>query len=54
MWRASARDTSAAFETTLKLYFVKQGKVEFLYKKDSTKEKDGWNQESFNSMLMIL
>ena len=26
----------------LRLYFVKKGKVEFLYKKDSTKEKDGW------------
>lgn len=27
---------------TLKLYFVKKGKIEFIYTKDSTKEKDGW------------
>ena len=39
---ASARDTSVAFETILKLFFVKKGKIEFLYKKDSTQEKDGW------------
>lgn len=31
-----------AFEMTLKLYFVKKGKIEFLYTKDSTKEKDSW------------
>ena len=31
-----------AFETIMKLYFVKNGKIEFLYRKDSTKEQDGW------------
>lgn len=39
---ASARDTTVAFETILRLYFVKKGKIEFLYTKDSTIEKDGW------------
>ena len=39
---AKARDTSVAFETDMKLYFAKKGKIEFLYRKDSTKEKDGW------------
>lgn len=39
---ATAKDTSVAFELVLKLYFVKKGKIEFLYTKDSTKEKDGW------------
>lgn len=39
---ASARDTSVAFETVMRLYFVKRGKIEFLYRKDSTKEKDGF------------
>lgn len=27
---------------TMRLFFVKKGKIEFLYRKDSTKEKDGW------------
>lgn len=26
----------------LRLYFVKKGKIEFLYRKDSVKEKDGF------------
>ena len=39
---ATARDTSVAFQTVVRVYFVKKGKVEFLYRKDSTKEKDGW------------
>lgn len=39
---ADARDTSVAFETVMHFYFVKKGKVEFLYTKDSTVEKDGW------------
>ncbi len=39
---AKARDTTVAFEMTLKLYFVKKGKIEFLYTKDSTKERDSW------------
>lgn len=39
---ASARDTSVAFEMAMRLYFVKKGKIEFLYRKDSAKEKDGW------------
>jgi hypothetical protein len=39
---ASAKNTSVAFEMEMRLYFVKRGKVEFLYRKDSVKEKDGW------------
>ncbi|CDW77764.1 UNKNOWN [Stylonychia lemnae] len=39
---ASVMETSVAFETILKVYFVKKGKIEFQYTKDSTKESDGW------------
>lgn len=39
---SAARDTSVAFETVMKLYFVKQGSIEFYYTKDSTQESDGW------------
>lgn len=35
----------------MKLYFVKKGKVEFLYKKDSTKEKDGWVSGFFSFFM---
>lgn len=39
---STAKNTSVAFELSLKLYFVKKGKIEFFYKKDSTQEKDGF------------
>lgn len=39
---ADARDTTVAFESVLKLYFVKKGSIEFYYTKDSTQEADGW------------
>jgi hypothetical protein len=45
---ASATDTTVAFETILKLYFVKAGKIEFLYRKDSVKESGGWISGVFN------
>jgi len=39
---ATARDTTVAFETIMKVYFVKKGIIEFQYTKDSTQETDGW------------
>ena len=36
------RDTSVVFEFTLDAFFVKQGKIEVLYRKDSIKEEDGF------------
>lgn len=48
---AKARDTSVAFEMSLKQYFVKKGKIEFLYRKDSTKEKDGWISGFFSMFV---
>lgn len=45
---SKARDTSLAFESTMELYFVKKGKIEFLYRKDSAKEKDGWMSGIFS------
>lgn len=39
---SKARDTSVAFETVMRLYFVKKGQIEFLFTKDATTEKDGW------------
>ena len=39
---ATAVDTTTAFEITLHLNLVKTGSIEFLYMKDSTKEKDGF------------
>lgn len=44
---AEAIDTSIAFETVMRIYFVKHGKIEFLYKKDSTQEEDGWTSGIF-------
>jgi hypothetical protein len=45
---ASARDTSVAFEMNFKLYFVKKGRIEFLYRKDSVRERDGWISGQFS------
>ena len=39
---AAAKDTTTAFEMTMHINFVKSGQIEFLYTKDSTKEKDGF------------
>lgn len=39
---AAARDTTVAFEFVLRLFFVKPGKVSFLYRKDSVAENGGW------------
>lgn len=39
---SDARETSVAFENVMKVFFVKKGKIEFLYRKDSSREKDGW------------
>lgn len=48
---ASARDTSVAFETTFKIQFVKKGKIEFLYKKESIRERDGWISGFFSLFI---
>lgn len=48
---ATARDTSVAFEVAYKLYFVKTGRISFLYRKDSTKEKDGWVSGLFSLFI---
>ena len=45
---ASARDTSIAFEMNYRLYFIKKGRIEFLYKKDSVRERDGWVSGQFS------
>ena len=37
-----ARNTSVAFEAIFKVYLVKKGTIEFLYRKDSTQETDGF------------
>ena len=39
---SKVRDTSVVFEFTLDAFFVKQGKIEILYRKDSIKEEDGF------------
>jgi hypothetical protein len=31
-----------------RLYFVKKGKIEFLYRKDSVRERDGWVSGQFS------
>lgn len=48
---ATARDTSIAFEMTFRLYFVKKGKIEFSYKKDSIRERDGWISGAFSVFM---
>jgi hypothetical protein len=45
---ASARNTSVAFETIIKAELVKPGKIEFLYRKDTVKEKDGFISGRFS------
>ena len=45
--QSSAHDTSVAFEFVLALYFVKPGKIEFLYRKDSVSESGGWTSGTF-------
>ena len=44
---ATARNTTVAFEFVLRLFFVKPGKVSFLYKKDTIKEIGGWTSGAF-------
>eukprot|EP00347_Sterkiella_histriomuscorum_P001733 403370894 len=39
---AQAMDTSVAFETELRVFMVKQGYIELLYRKDSVLMEDGW------------
>ena len=31
-----------------RLYFIKKGRIEFLYKKDSVRERDGWVSGQFS------
>jgi hypothetical protein len=48
---ATARDTSVAFDMTFRLYFVKKGRIEFTYKKDSVRERDGWVSGYFSLFI---
>ncbi len=40
-----------AFETSLKTFFVKRGKIELLYKKDSRVQLDGWTSGIFSIFM---
>ena len=48
---ADAKETSVAFEMNMRVNIVKKGKIEFYYRKDSTKERDGWISGIFSFFM---